>query len=126
MAEKPTHIPTAGMEATDLEASRSYDPEIHPPAHDGKRESVVPESVPDDLKQELEATHIDVYAPFPIDPDARPEGNILTVRALFVGCCLGALVNASNVYLGLKTGTTRSVARVSTAKLEPWGISIMA
>ncbi|KAK6330475.1 hypothetical protein TWF696_003366 [Orbilia brochopaga] len=72
-----------------------------------RRDSIVPsEGVPEDLKQELEKVHIDIYAPFPIDEGAREEGNILTVRAVVVGCILGALVNASNVYLGLKTGWT--------------------
>jgi uncharacterized oligopeptide transporter (OPT) family protein len=44
--------------------------------------------------------------PFPIDPDAPEETHQLTVRALFVGCLLGAVVGASNIYLGLKTGFT--------------------
>lgn len=34
------------------------------------------------------------------------SSNILTIRAIFVGLCCGCLVNASNVYLGLKTGWT--------------------
>lgn len=44
--------------------------------------------------------------PFPEDPNAHPETQQLTVRALVVGCCLGAVVSASNIYLGLKTGWT--------------------
>ncbi|CCM06293.1 uncharacterized protein FIBRA_08544 [Fibroporia radiculosa] len=43
--------------------------------------------------------------PFPVDPDA-PEEQQLTFRAVFVGCALGAVISASNVYLGLKTGWT--------------------
>lgn len=42
----------------------------------------------------------------PEDPDAIPEPQQLTVRAVFVGCCLGGVIAASNVYLGLKTGWT--------------------
>ncbi|KAK5133090.1 hypothetical protein LTR08_008200 [Meristemomyces frigidus] len=42
---------------------------------------------------------------FPEDPDA-PEEQQLTFRAIFVGCCLGGIIAASNVYLGLKTGWT--------------------
>ncbi|KAK5113887.1 hypothetical protein LTR85_010420 [Meristemomyces frigidus] len=42
---------------------------------------------------------------FPIDPDA-PEEQQLTFRAIFVGCVLGGVIAASNVYLGLKTGWT--------------------
>ncbi|RVD80561.1 uncharacterized protein DFL_008456 [Arthrobotrys flagrans] len=98
----------------DIEASRlpttysgpAIDGAVNEPTIE-KRDSIVPsEGVPEDLKEELEQTHIDVYAPFPIDENAKEEGNILTIRALFVGCVLGALVNASNVYLGLKTGWT--------------------
>jgi hypothetical protein len=40
--------------------------------------------------------------PFPIDPNAPVEENQLTIRALVVGCLLGAIIAASNVYLGLK------------------------
>ncbi|KAA1472482.1 oligopeptide transporter [Dentipellis sp. KUC8613] len=48
----------------------------------------------------------DVTKPFPIDPDLPEETHQLTFRALFVGWCLGAVVGASNIYLGLKTGFT--------------------
>ncbi|KAG1866075.1 OPT oligopeptide transporter [Suillus subluteus] len=44
--------------------------------------------------------------PFPLDPDAPVEERQLTIRALLVGCLLGAVISASNVYLGLKTGWT--------------------
>jgi len=47
---------------------------------------------------------IDPFKPFDDLPDESK--NILTIRAIFVGLCCGALVNASNVYLGLKTGWT--------------------
>ncbi|TBU23847.1 OPT oligopeptide transporter [Dichomitus squalens] len=40
-----------------------------------------------------------------MDPDA-PEEQQFTFRAVFVGCALGAVISASNVYLGLKTGWT--------------------
>lgn len=40
--------------------------------------------------------------PFPIDPNAPLEERQLTIRALLVGCLLGAVISASNVYLGLK------------------------
>lgn len=42
--------------------------------------------------------------PFPIDPSVPEEEHQLTVRAILVGCALGAVVGASNIYLGLKTG----------------------
>ncbi|KAH7882089.1 OPT oligopeptide transporter protein-domain-containing protein [Phlebopus sp. FC_14] len=44
--------------------------------------------------------------PFPIDPDAPVEEQQFTLRAIVVGCSLGAVIAASNVYLGLKTGWT--------------------
>lgn len=40
--------------------------------------------------------------PFPIDPDAPVEEYQFTLRAAIVGCGLGAVIAASNVYLGLK------------------------
>ncbi|KAF8635413.1 hypothetical protein AX15_000407 [Amanita polypyramis BW_CC] len=48
----------------------------------------------------------DVSKPFPPLPDEIEETHQLTIRALIVGCGLGAVVGASNIYLGLKTGFT--------------------
>ncbi|RDB27912.1 hypothetical protein Hypma_002189 [Hypsizygus marmoreus] len=48
----------------------------------------------------------DVTRPFPVLPDEVEETHQLTFRAIFVGCVLGAIVGASNIYLGLKTGFT--------------------
>ncbi|OJT10730.1 Metal-nicotianamine transporter YSL2 [Trametes pubescens] len=48
----------------------------------------------------------DISRPFPREPDEMVETHQLTIRAVFVGCCLGAVVGASNIYLGLKTGFT--------------------
>ncbi|KIM46755.1 hypothetical protein M413DRAFT_261954 [Hebeloma cylindrosporum] len=48
----------------------------------------------------------DVSKPFPLDPHDIEETHQLTFRAIFVGCLLGAIVGASNIYLGLKTGFT--------------------
>ncbi|KAF8432214.1 OPT oligopeptide transporter protein-domain-containing protein [Boletus edulis BED1] len=44
--------------------------------------------------------------PFPIDPHSPVEERQFTLRAVLVGCALGAVIAASNVYLGLKTGFT--------------------
>lgn len=44
--------------------------------------------------------------PFPLEPDEVEETHQLTLRALLVGSCLGAVVGASNIYLGLKSGFT--------------------
>ncbi|TFK64265.1 OPT oligopeptide transporter [Pluteus cervinus] len=58
--------------------------------------------------EEPEATFDDhdVTKPFPIASWEVEETHQLTVRALVVGCALGAVVGASNIYLGLKTGFT--------------------
>ncbi|PKS10907.1 hypothetical protein jhhlp_002665 [Lomentospora prolificans] len=50
----------------------------------------------------------DLFSPFPPLKGVQHEENPLTVRAVIVGIILGSLVNASNVYLGLKTGFTFS------------------
>lgn len=55
----------------------------------------------DDLKMEILEIEkdLDLYVPF--NMEGMPvETNILTIRAVVVGICLGALVNASNLYLG--------------------------
>lgn len=44
----------------------------------------------------------------PLDGLAEDNENILTIRAVTVGVVCGAFVNASNIYLGLKTGWTAS------------------
>ncbi len=46
------------------------------------------------------------FQPFDDLPDE--ERNILTVRAIVVGILCGGLVNASNIYIGLKSGWTAS------------------
>lgn len=56
----------------------------------------------DDVKvdeKELEE-ELDLYVPLKMDPNLPYEANPLTVRAVIVGIALGALVNASNLYLG--------------------------
>jgi hypothetical protein len=59
----------------------------------------------------------DPFVPFPDDPDMPQESHsqILTIRAILTGCILGGLVNASNVYLGLKAGYTVSMRPASTS-----------
>lgn len=53
------------------------------------------------LKEELiEEEVFDLYVPLPVDANTPVEQHILTARAVFVGCILGGLVNASNLYLG--------------------------
>lgn len=48
----------------------------------------------------------DIFVPLPTIKGIPEEHSPLTVRAVVTGICLGSLVNASNVYLGLKTGFT--------------------
>jgi OPT family oligopeptide transporter len=57
------------------------------------------------IEEEIYGDH-DVTRPFPVSPDYVEETHQLTFRAIFVGCALGAVVGASNIYLGLKTGFT--------------------
>lgn len=47
---------------------------------------------------------VDPFVPYDDLPPERQR--IVTIRAMLIGCICGALVNASNVYLGLKTGWT--------------------
>ncbi|POS73234.1 oligopeptide transporter [Diaporthe helianthi] len=49
---------------------------------------------------------LDNMFPFPPLKGVPEEEQQLTVRALVIGICLGAVVSASNIYLGLKTGWT--------------------
>ena len=49
---------------------------------------------------------LDNKFPFPKLHGLPEEGSQITLRALLIGCCLGAVVSASNIYLGLKTGWT--------------------
>lgn len=49
---------------------------------------------------EEEEEELDLYKPLVMDPGIPHEPNPLTLRAVVTGCVLGALVNASNLYLG--------------------------
>lgn len=55
---------------------------------------------------DLEEDIHDIFKPFPLLKGVALEENPLTIRAVLIGIILGSLVNASNVYLGLKTGFT--------------------
>lgn len=52
--------------------------------------------------EEPQAQFINTDEPFPESPDAPIEEQQLTVRAVLVGCLLGGIIAASNIYLGLK------------------------
>lgn len=60
-------------------------------------EPIVDTKVPETEEHKEE----DLYRPLKMDENIPHEENILTVRAIVVGCILGSLVNASNLYLGL-------------------------
>lgn len=57
-------------------------------------------------EHEEEDIILDNKFPFPPLHGVPTEEQQITFRALFVGCMLGAVVSASNLYLGLKTGWT--------------------
>ena len=79
------------------------------PSYDGKINTHIM-VINSETNKSVHETETDPFLPFPDDPDIPHEthSQILTVRAVLTGCILGGLVNASNVYLGLKTGTTAS------------------
>jgi hypothetical protein len=58
----------------------------------------------DDVLDGEEKGKTDPFLPFDDLPDENR--NILTLRAIAVGLLCGGLVNASNIYLGLKSGWT--------------------
>ncbi|KAI9814903.1 MAG: hypothetical protein M1832_005631 [Thelocarpon impressellum] len=65
-------------------------------------------TIADAQEGEEDEAETDPFVPFPIDPGIPHEEHILRVRSIVLGLICGALVNASNIYLGLKTGWTFS------------------
>ncbi|KAI0180618.1 oligopeptide transporter [Hypoxylon sp. FL1284] len=59
-----------------------------------------------DIDTEVVDAALDLYVPLKMEGGIVDEHDPLTIRAVIVGICLGSLVNASNLYLGLKTGFT--------------------
>ncbi|QRV76781.1 OPT oligopeptide transporter protein [Ceratobasidium sp. AG-Ba] len=95
------------------EGSRHASPVVTPtdekvPGYDEKRGDFGGERVHDsDHDHDMFGDDkLDPHEPFPIDPMYEEEEYQLTLRALVVGWVLGAVVGASNIYLGLKTGFT--------------------
>jgi OPT family oligopeptide transporter len=89
----------------------------HGPGMEAQQEALQDEKVRESPCESVskEAGYVDVkedddlpdpFVPFEGLQDERKT--IVTIRALFIGICCGALVNASNIYLGLKTGWTFS------------------
>ncbi|KAG1732693.1 OPT oligopeptide transporter protein-domain-containing protein [Suillus paluster] len=80
-------------------------------SHSDKEKSAITTdivSVSGDSEGKLEphVQFINTDDPFPESPDAPVEEQQLTIRAVLVGCILGGIIAASNIYLGLKTGWT--------------------
>ncbi len=71
------------------------------PAHEGgddlKEHHISIEKAGTDVSNDDED---DLYRPLIMDPSIPHEENPLTIRAVVVGCVLGSLVCASNLYLG--------------------------
>ncbi|KAK8136995.1 OPT oligopeptide transporter protein-domain-containing protein [Apiospora sp. TS-2023a] len=85
--------------ATTVVANDAHDAEL------GTTPSLRDEKLPTPPEEDDAAPVIvDLYKPLPRLVGVPEEENPLTVRAVVVGIILGSLVNASNVYLGLKTG----------------------
>ncbi|KAI0382777.1 oligopeptide transporter [Hypomontagnella monticulosa] len=59
-----------------------------------------------DVNTEDVEPDLDLYVPLDMDGSIVDQHDPLTIRAVIIGIILGSLVNASNLYLGLKTGFT--------------------
>ncbi|KAK8069952.1 oligopeptide transporter [Apiospora phragmitis] len=57
-----------------------------------------------EAEQEVEV--FDLYQPLPVLKGVQEEPYPFTIRAVITGIVFGSLINAANVYLGLKTGFT--------------------
>ncbi|KAG5651754.1 hypothetical protein H0H81_007566 [Sphagnurus paluster] len=90
-----TAVETTSAPAIRREDSVSYN----------EKKAISEESGGEEYREDAYDDH-DVSKPFPIPDDYVEETHQLTFRALLVGSALGAIVGASNIYLGLKTGFT--------------------
>ncbi|KAH7305814.1 OPT oligopeptide transporter protein-domain-containing protein [Stachybotrys elegans] len=89
-SEKPVLVGVAEPVADNQTAARrSLDPSIKDEQSDSGDEAIT-----------------DLFASFPPIKGIHEEPQPLTVRAVLIGMVLGSLVNASNVYLGLRSGFT--------------------
>ncbi|KAE8381144.1 OPT oligopeptide transporter protein-domain-containing protein [Aspergillus bertholletiae] len=79
--------------------------EVHRTGESGRIQTASSITTEEDEDEDT-ALPTDPFEPF---NDVEPAtGSILTLRALIVGCLCGTLVNAANLYLGLKAGWTDS------------------
>ncbi|KAB2580544.1 putative oligopeptide transporter [Lasiodiplodia theobromae] len=89
----------AHVQSASFDEKKSYQPPDDVVAPDYKAGSIEVD------EKEVEVDHLpDPFVPFDNLPEERDR--VLTIRAVIMGCICGALVNASNIYLGLKTGWT--------------------
>lgn len=78
-------------------------PEIYP---QDKKEDYVNFEDEKNYEGKEEAEMLNNLFPFPPLKGVPDEEQQLSIRALVIGIMLGAIVSASNIYLGLKTGWT--------------------
>ena len=109
---------TAGTESTSQEVQDLTIKEIEKDVSDGGRTPSDPSILAekgnmiqvanreDDHEHDEDNVLLSHEEQFPIDPTAPEEIQQFTIRATLVGCILGGVIAASNVYLGLKTGWT--------------------
>jgi OPT oligopeptide transporter protein len=84
-------------------SSEEYPHESMPYSEAKKGPAVIETHDVDEKDDEL-VSETDHFIPYDDLPDERPW--ILTTRAVIIGIIAGSLVNASNLYIGLKTGWT--------------------
>lgn len=70
--------------------------------HGNEKLGVLKDGIAVEVDEAEEDKIIDPFVPFPIDPDAPEERKILRIRSIVLGLICGCLVNASNVYLGMR------------------------
>ncbi|CAN8105343.1 unnamed protein product [Discula destructiva] len=94
----------------DEKHAASQHPEGHIPSDLSEKNEPAETAIKIDSDDEAAILEEDGFVKDPFVPfdDVVPEARILTFRAMLVGAICGALVNASNIYLGLKTGWTFS------------------
>ncbi|KAH9990676.1 OPT oligopeptide transporter protein-domain-containing protein [Xylariaceae sp. FL0662B] len=102
---------------------------FHPPPQDNsdlEEASTCSDAELADAESDGKVSIIDPFIPFETAPTAStaPIANIVTPRAILLGSICGALVNASNIYLGLRAGWTTSAnilgAIVGFSVLKKW------
>ena len=84
----------------------------------GGQSNINPDAnAPPDGEELTDAFAQDPFKPF--DDLPEEDRNPLTVRAVVLGVFCGTLVNASNIYLGLKSGWTASANIFAVSDLLP-------